>query len=223
MITEEQIESNKNKFIYIISDIKRPCNKDGLIEYLNNSDFFYAPATTMYFGSYRGGLCEYCLNVYNNFLNLLQTELGLSDKVCAEGDFDTPIIVSLLHAIGKINCYESYVGNKKVYRENGSKKDYLGKFDWVPYMAYKYRDRENRVIVGNQNETSAYVTNFYVPLYVSEYSAILCSSFDYSDSTASNSTIYDSYNTYLTSSILHMAIEYTMFINTRAHDNEQNN
>ena len=42
---------------------------DNLMEWLENeTDFFKAPASTRYHGSYEGGLLEHSLNVYDRLL-----------------------------------------------------------------------------------------------------------------------------------------------------------
>ena len=221
MLTKEQIEQNKKTFIDIVGMVGRESNKDGLIEYLSNTDFFTSPASAQYYGAYEGGLCEYCLNVYANFLKLLNTSQSLSNIVISEGDESTLVIAPLLHAIGRANCYEKYVMNKKVYRDIGLKKDELGHFDWVSSWGYRYKEKEDRFVLGNTAENSAYILNYYIPLYKSEYSAILNSQLDYSNDNKNDTGVYDSYNTYRLSSILHMAIEYTIFLTMRKDANEQ--
>ena len=60
MLLNEQIIDNKNKFIELIKMIDREgADIDLLIRQLEHSDFFIAPASTKYHGSYEGGLCEH--------------------------------------------------------------------------------------------------------------------------------------------------------------------
>ena len=55
---------NKERFIEIFtSQIHRPGAAE-LLEWLESTDFFEAPASTHYHGSYPGGLVEHSLNVY---------------------------------------------------------------------------------------------------------------------------------------------------------------
>ena len=65
MLTEYQIEKNKNEFLNICrTNITRPGINE-MLEWLeNSSDFFRAPSSTQYHGCYPGGLCEHSLNVY---------------------------------------------------------------------------------------------------------------------------------------------------------------
>ena len=64
MLTKEQIEQNKQTFIDLIRSIERDFDKDKLLNWLENSDFFYAPASTRYHSNFEGGLCAHSLSVY---------------------------------------------------------------------------------------------------------------------------------------------------------------
>ena len=61
------LEKNKNEFIEIYKEnITRP-GSDKLLNYLisEQSDFFTAPCSTRFHGSYAGGLVQHSINVYN--------------------------------------------------------------------------------------------------------------------------------------------------------------
>ncbi len=108
----------KEKFIELLRSTNREGIED-LISFLEKTDFFKAPASTRFHGSYEGGLVEHSLKVYeildhkakNNVLNL-------------EIPDDTVKIVSLLHDICKLNFY------KVDYR---NAKNSLGEWEKVPY------------------------------------------------------------------------------------------
>ena len=91
-------------------NIKRDGSEE-LLKWLQESDFFTAPASTRFHGSYEGGLLEHSLNVYNSLVRLV-TLAGVSDQYSAE----TIAIVSLLHDICKVNFYKTGTRNVK---ENG--------------------------------------------------------------------------------------------------------
>lgn len=57
--------SCKEEFIEIFKEkVTRP-GADALLNYLENkSDFFTAPASARFHGSYVGGLCEHSVNVF---------------------------------------------------------------------------------------------------------------------------------------------------------------
>ena len=108
----------KEKFIELLKSTNRPGIED-LISFLEKTDFFTAPASTRFHGSFEGGLVEHSLKVYeildykakNNVLKL-------------EIPDDTIKIVSLLHDICKLNFY------KVDYR---NAKNALGVWEKVPY------------------------------------------------------------------------------------------
>lgn len=84
---------------------------DKLLEWLSASDFFVAPASTKFHGSYEGGLLEHSLNVYDCLVEELASA-NLQEKYLIE----TVAIVSLLHDICKANFYKKGTRNVK---ENG--------------------------------------------------------------------------------------------------------
>ena len=53
----------KEEFLKILKEIKREGIEE-LINFLEKSDFFRAPASTRYHGSKEGGLVEHSLKVY---------------------------------------------------------------------------------------------------------------------------------------------------------------
>ena len=96
---------NKEQFLAIFDLIKRP-GKEKLLEYIEKTDFFTAPASTKYHGAYSGGLVEHSLNVFKrmNEHNRYSTE--------------TLAIVSLLHDLCKADFYK--VDYKNVKQPNGT-------------------------------------------------------------------------------------------------------
>jgi len=65
----------KEEFIEIFKQYITRDGADALLNYLENkSDFFTAPASARYHGSYEGGLCEHSLNVYHCLVDYLQRE-----------------------------------------------------------------------------------------------------------------------------------------------------
>ena len=53
----------KEKFLELLKTVKREGMED-LINFLEKSDFFKAPASTRFHGNYEGGLVEHSLKVY---------------------------------------------------------------------------------------------------------------------------------------------------------------
>lgn len=171
MLTEEQIMNNRTDFIGLLNSITREgAAIEKLINKLERSDFFTAPASTQYHNSYEGGLCDHCLNVCSNMLQLVDMKadtLGINPEEIRE----SVIIVSLLHDISKMNTYKPGVKNEKVYSENGSKYDEIGKYDWVSRPVWVTRD--DKFIFGSHESTSEFIARQFIPLTMEESIAIL--------------------------------------------------
>jgi len=90
----------KEEFIKLLQETNRE-GMDKLIEFLEASDFFKAPASTRYHGNWEGGLLEHSMKVYE----ILKTKTEDSDSVK---------IVGLLHDICKTNYYKTDYRNAKV-------------------------------------------------------------------------------------------------------------
>lgn len=164
--TDEEILVNKDEFIKLVMSISRDGFKtETILDKLENSDWYYAPASTKYHGSYKGGLVDHSLAVYYNLCRILENK-GI-DKY----DEDTVKIVALFHDISKMNLYERGVQNKKVYSEGGSKYDEIGKYDWVSVPTYKVR--EDAFSLGSHEQTSEYMLRKFTPLKLYETEAIL--------------------------------------------------
>lgn len=101
------MEENKQRFLDLFKHITRE-GSDKLLCWLEQSDFFTAPASTRYHGSYNGGLLAHSLNVYDCLVKLLQSE-GLTEAYSDE----TVAIVSLLHDLCKVHYYKKGVRNVK--------------------------------------------------------------------------------------------------------------
>lgn len=106
------MDNTKEKFIDIYNKyIKREGAKE-LLDFLQKSDFFVAPASTQFHSNYEGGLCTHSINVYNRFLKAVKNEYGkqYTDVVSDE----TIAICGLLHDICKIETFKLDTRNKKV-------------------------------------------------------------------------------------------------------------
>lgn len=77
---------------------------DNMIKYLENSDFFTAPASTKYHNSCEGGLASHSLNVYNSLVEITKNK-GFNK--------DSLIICALLHDVCKTHFYTIEWRNKK--------------------------------------------------------------------------------------------------------------
>ena len=117
----------KEKFLELLKTINREGMED-LIKFLENSDFFKAPAITKFHGDYEGGLLEHSLKVYDilcNKIKNLDIELKTSE--------DTLKIVALLHDICKVNFYKIDYKNAKNEKGVWEKVPYYTVEDTIPY------------------------------------------------------------------------------------------
>lgn len=105
-------------------------NREGIeniITWLDESDFKFAPASTQYHSSMRGGLLYHSLQVYYHmydFSNLIQF-FGLTP--------DTIIITALLHDVCKVDTYTVSYRNVKQEDGNWVKMPYFTVDEQIPY------------------------------------------------------------------------------------------
>ena len=87
---------------------------DKLLEYLlsDKSDFFTAPASTRFHGSYEGGLLEHSLNVYHCLKDYLSRERAKTVYGMNYSE-ETVAVSALLHDICKVNFYKVDYRNAK--------------------------------------------------------------------------------------------------------------
>ena len=105
----------KERFIAVYRQyITRP-GADKLLEYLNTSDFFVAPASARYHSSYAGGLCQHSLNVYDCLKAYMERERVQKDYGLTGEEYtdESIAIVGLLHDLCKIGCYRAGFRNVK--------------------------------------------------------------------------------------------------------------
>ena len=94
----------------------------------NKTDFFKAPASTRFHGSYEGGLLEHSMKVYE----ILKHKVAncIEDVGATE---DTIKIIALLHDICKVNFYKVDYRNAKNARGEWEKVPYYTVDDTIPY------------------------------------------------------------------------------------------
>lgn len=212
MLTPEQIQANKERFLSLINQINIPgADIQGLIQFLESSDFFIAPASTKYHSNFDGGLCQHSLNVYDSLIDLYEANKHLLQT---QYEPSTLIAVALLHDISKANFYEKSIGNKKIYSDQGSKHDNMGKFDWVAVESWVVREPENRFLAGTHEENSMLLVSRYIPLNQEEIVSIL----NHHCHTNDGNQFYDQsavMNTFPLLTLLHTADVIATFIKER--------
>jgi hypothetical protein len=109
----------KEEFINLLKQTNRE-GMDKLIEFLERTDFFEAPASTRFHGCFKGGLLEHSLKVYE----ILKTKTEDSASVK---------IIALLHDVCKANFYKVDYRNAKNEQGVWEKVPYYTVDDTIPY------------------------------------------------------------------------------------------
>lgn len=142
---------NKERFLELASGIKRP-GMEGLMQWLEESDFFTAPASSRYHGSYAGGLLEHSLHVYDELLRLLKAYPEVSCSM------ETAAVIALFHDVCKVNMYVTEKRNRK--NEQGQ---------WEQYDAYKIQEKFK---FGGHGSKSVFLLQNFIQLSPEEAVAI---------------------------------------------------
>jgi len=127
---------------------------DGLLKWLEDSDFYSAPASTKYHDSCPGGLVSHSLRVYDEFkrISAAYPEISVSEE--------SAVIVTLFHDLCKVNFY----GVEKRNRKNEAGK-------WESYDAYSVSER---FCYGGHGSKSVYLVQYFMKLTPDEAVAINC-------------------------------------------------
>jgi hypothetical protein len=112
---------------------------DNLMEWVEHeTDFFTAPASTRYHGSYEGGLVEHSLNVYDRLVWEMENTVGAGWQEIYSPE--SIAIIALFHDLCKIDRY--VITEKWRKDENG---------DWEAYEAYEYNKEKAEMGHGAQS------------------------------------------------------------------------
>lgn len=179
--------TTKERFIELCLGIDRPGMAE-LMQWLESSDFYSAPASTQYHGAYQGGLLEHSLNVYDELKRLLA---AYPEIIANE---ESLRIVSLFHDLCKVNFYVSESRNRK--NEEGK---------WESYLAYKIKEK---FCYGGHGSKSVFLVQNFIKLTPEEAVAINChmSSWD------GNEYVGKAYEQYPLAWLLHVADEAATYI-----------
>ena len=124
------IENNITRFEAELAKVQRP-GMDKLLEYIQKSDFYKAPASTKYHLAAPGGLLQHSLNVLDALRGLLSWrsdgvwEYRAAGKVVDTIPDDSVIMMALLHDICKTHFYGTSTRNQK--------NDRTGQWEKVPF------------------------------------------------------------------------------------------
>ena len=124
------IQNNIARFETELAKVQRP-GMDKLLEYIQKSDFYKAPASTKYHLAALSGLLQHSLNVLDALRGLLSWrsdgvwEYRAAGKVVDTIPDDSVIMMALLHDICKTHFYGTSTRNQK--------NDATGKWEKVPF------------------------------------------------------------------------------------------
>jgi hypothetical protein len=182
--------NRRDDFIRLYTQyIKRP-GADELLKWLEESDFFTAPASTRFHGNYEGGLCEHSVNVWEELVRLLKAYPEV--KVTAE----SAAIVSLLHDLCKVGCYKQELRNQKV---GGV---------WVQRPVYVFQED---FCYGGHGSKSVYLAQKFMDLTEAEAVAINCHMGPW-DRSPGDYSLGNAYEKYPSAWLVHVADESATYI-----------
>ncbi len=156
IVSNEELQIKKDIFIDIFKENIKRDGAEKILDYLESTDFYKAPASTRFHGSHPGGLMVHSINVYyclKDYLSRSRTKelynMDYTDETIA--------IVALLHDLCKVNVYKESFRNVK--DDNGV---------WKKVPSYEFDDR----MPYGHGEKSVYVINGYMRLTREEAFAI---------------------------------------------------
>lgn len=155
------VEENKEKFKKLCSQWIKRDGLDKLLEWLDTTDFYVAPASTRFHLMCEGGLCEHSINVFNRLCDEYKNE-GIFDyktQNATQELMESLAIVALFHDVCKANFYK--LSERNVKNEYG---------EWVKVPYYTI---ENKSILVGHGYKSARIVNRYLDITDEEYMAIV--------------------------------------------------
>lgn len=157
----------KKEFIKIVSNNVNRSGLTDLLAWLENTDFYTAPASTRFHGCFEGGLVLHSLNVYSQLKKLCKWyDCNASEESIA--------IVSLFHDFCKIGCYKSEMRWRKDKNNQ-----------WEQYPTWKF---EEDFAYGGHGAKSVFLVQSFMKLTPEEASAINCHMGQWDATTYSNPT-----------------------------------
>ena len=189
MDTNEKTMTAKERFISLCEEISREGIKE-LMGWLENNDFYTAPASARFHGAYNGGLVEHSLNVYDELCRLLSVypEVQISTE--------TALICSLFHDLCKINMYDTEKRNRK--NSDGV---------WESYDAYTIKEK---FCYGGHGAKSVFLIQHFMHLTPEEAVAIHCHMSSWED--GAGRSVGSAFEQFPLAWLVHVADEAATFI-----------
>lgn len=143
----------KEQFIMLMNATKRD-GVDELLQWLEESDFYTAPASRAYHDAQTGGLVEHSLRVYHELCRLLKAYPEIQVPK------ESVIIAALLHDLCKVNFYAVEQRNRK--NDAGM---------WEKYDVYTIQEK---FCYGGHGSKSVFLAQHFIKLTTEEAVAINC-------------------------------------------------
>ena len=182
-------EECKERFVTLCNNIKRTGINE-LMSWIEDSDFYTAPASTRFHGAYEGGLVAHSLNVYDELCRLLKVYPEI--KVPNE----TILICSLFHDLCKINMYDKEKRNRK--NSEGI---------WESYDAYTIKEK---FCYGGHGSKSVFLIQHFIQLTPEEAVAIQCHMSSWED--GAGRSVGSAFEQFPLAWLVHVADESATFI-----------
>lgn len=153
-MTNEQIIAQKQNFINLCRDHIKREGLDALLDYLERTDFYYAPSSTRFHLNEEGGLCRHSLNVFEMACSIYDHQIAPAIRegrspFKEEVSRESLAIACLFHDLCKVGIY---------FRTEKFRKDANGR--WETYLAW---DMKEEFPVGHA-EKSLYIVRSYMRL-----------------------------------------------------------
>lgn len=186
----DNLTDYKNEFKKIVDTYIKRDGINELMAWLDNSDFYEAPASTRYHGAEPGGLVRHSLAVFEQ-LKSLAAWYG------TDIDDESIAICALFHDLCKVGVYKADTRNVK--DDNGV---------WHKVPCYKF---DEDFSYGGHGSKSVYLVMYFMKLEPEEAAAINCHMGAYDSTTYSNpSPVYSKNHL---AWLLHVADEAATYMN----------
>lgn len=192
------MEQLKNEFKSIVNaKISRDGIED-LMQWLEGTDFFTAPASTRFHGSYEGGLVEHSLAVYKRMVQFADyyDKEAYGKEGEREWSEETIAIIALFHDFCKIGTYKTELRWRKDAQQR-----------WEQYPTYKKEEDFN---FGGHGSKSLYLIQNFLSLEPQEAVAINCHMGKFDSTTYSNPS--PAFEQFPLAWLLHIADEAATYI-----------
>lgn len=125
-------ETSKEKFIRMFNSIEHLSNetKQSILSYLENTDFYIAPASSKYHNNCPEGLVKHSINVAETLLDLTNKHNLVWERK------DSPLVIGLLHDICKIATYSQTEKNVLAGQDPKTRKNI-----WEKRLVYTYDNK----------------------------------------------------------------------------------